>query len=391
MTHDHNGQRRRATDNLGFRKFFENNWEMMSLWTILIGLFFLLRPFFLLIFETFLITYIMRHAVLWTVKKCRMNYILATFLLFALAVGLFGSLAAWVGPRLGVESNRVIMELAGSGTNATIANVNTAVERMIGEIVGPVRSPGLIASEEYGMIMDVVRVETEKAVNSAVPRIPGLVIHFVKMTWELAFSLLLAVIFSFILVLDWEKIAGRIRQLEGSRIRAFYRGAAPHLAAFADILGKTIRAQAVIAICNTILTALGIWLLGLPHLALLSTIVFFCGFIPILGTFLSSIPILLFGAQVGGVVLMLKLTALIVLVHAFEAYILNPRITANVLHAHPILILVLLLIGERFFGLWGMVLGVPIGFYVITILAKSDPILEKESLPDMPPRPEARD
>jgi hypothetical protein len=30
----------------GFKKLFANNWEKMALWAILIGLFYLLKPFF---------------------------------------------------------------------------------------------------------------------------------------------------------------------------------------------------------------------------------------------------------------------------------------------------------------------------------------------------------
>ncbi|MBU1735794.1 MAG: AI-2E family transporter, partial [Verrucomicrobia bacterium] len=185
-------------------------------------------------------------------------------------------------------------------------------------------------------------------------------------------SLFLAIIISFILVMDWQRIVEKMKDLEQSRIRTFYLGAAPHLIAFADVLGKALRAQAIIAVCGTILTAAGLWLFGVPNIALLSTIVFFCGFIPILGAFLSSIPILLFGAQVGGLALVLKLIALVALVNAFEAYVLTPRITAKVLRVHPILVLILILVGERFFGIWGMVVGVPIGYYVISVLTEQE-------------------
>ena len=367
--------RRRVTDNLGIRKFFENNWEMMTLWTILIGLFYLLRPFFLMIFETFLLTYIMRHAAEWVVRKLRCNYALATTLLFVLAVSLIAAIGTWVGPKLLIESNEVLMEFAGDGSAQTVANVHHTIDALVTEIAGADQAPIVLSSQEYLMVMNTVRIETEKAVLSVIPHIPKILLHIVKFCWEIALSLFLALIFSFILVLDWRKIALHMRALEKSRIRIFYIGAAPHLRAFADVLGKTFRAQAIIATCNTILTALGLWYFDVPNIALLSAIVFFCGFIPILGTFISSTPILLFGIQSGGLGLGIKLVVLIGLVHAFEAYLLNPRITGNILHAHPILILALLLIGERFFGLWGMFVGVPIGFYIISVLTKKDATL----------------
>jgi predicted PurR-regulated permease PerM len=170
-----------------------------------------------------------------------------------------------------------------------------------------------------------------------------------------------------------------MKALEKSRIRTFYLGAAPHLRAFADVLGKALRAQAMIAAVNTVLTAAGLWIFDVPNIALLSTIVFVCGFIPILGTILSSIPILLFALQGGGLALMVKMIALIAAIHALEAYVLNPRITGGILHMHPLMVLILLLMGERFFGVWGMVVGVPIGYYVVTMLTMPD-----ENLADKP-------
>jgi hypothetical protein len=49
--------------------------------------------------------------------------------------------------------------------------------------------------------------------------------------------------------------------------------------------------QARIAAVNTILTALGMWALKLPGAGLLSLFVFFCGFIPIAGVIISTVPI----------------------------------------------------------------------------------------------------
>jgi hypothetical protein len=49
--------------------------------------------------------------------------------------------------------------------------------------------------------------------------------------------------------------------------------------------------QARIAAVNTILTCLGMWALQLPGVGLLSLFVFVCGFIPIAGVIISTVPI----------------------------------------------------------------------------------------------------
>lgn len=371
-------------DGPDLKKFFEYHWEEMLLWAILAGLFVLLQPFLLLIFETFLITYIMKGAVEWSVRRLALNYRVATVGWFALFVGLLCAAGAWLGPQFIAESNQILADLATDGDQRSGEKTNRLVEQVVQRLVGEEKARAVIGSEEYALWMTALKAEAVKTVKAALPRVLDGLLHLVKVGWEIVVSLLLAILFSFILVMDWRRIAAGMRTLETSHLRSFYLGAAPHARAFADVLGKAFRAQALIAVCNTVLTALGLMVFGVPNIVLLSAIVFLCGFIPIFGAFLSSLPILLFGAQIGGLPLVVKLTALVAGVHLIEAYVLNPRITAGALHVHPILVLILLLIGERFFGVWGMVLGVPIGYYVIRALAAQDATLSAQTARDEP-------
>lgn len=367
--------------NSGVKKFFENHWEQMVLWTILIGLFYLFRPFFLLIFETFLFTYITKSLVDWIVKRLNVNYQLTTAVVFILFVGLLGTLITRVGPQVIVESNQILVNIVGENEAETREKVNRFVEKIIVKVAGREKAEAFIASAEYTALMNATKAQAAEAARAALPRVVQGLFHLVKAGWQIVISTFLAIIFAFFLVLDWRRIAEKMRALETSRIRTFYLGAAPHLQAFADVLGKTLRAQAIIAACNTVLTVIGLLFFGVPNVSLLAVVVFFCGFIPILGTFISSVPILLFGIETGGLPLAVKLLGLILVVHGFEVYILNPRITANLLHIHPLLVLVLILVGERFFGIWGMVVGVPIGYYLISMLTKPDETLADEPQP----------
>ena len=368
----------------GVKNLFKKNWEKMALWAILIGLFYLLKPFFLLIFETFLITYSTKIIIHWLVSRLKVNMRLATVIVFAVFVCLMGTTITWIAPKLIVESNQIVKNITGNGDQQTREKINRAVESVIKKVVGEEKAQNVIESEEYTEMMEVLRTDAAGAIKSALPKVIEILLHLVKLCWEILFTLLLAIIFSFILVMDWEKIAQKMKELEKSRIRSFYIGAAPHLHAFADILGKSLTAQAIIASCNTIITTTGAWFFHVPNIGLIMTIVFLCGFVPIFGTFLSAIPLLLFGLQVGGLSVVFKLMILVALVHAFEAYVLNPKITGNLLNIHPILVLILLLVGERFFGMWGMVVGVPIGYYIITVLIRKDEA-PMEILPPLAP------
>jgi predicted PurR-regulated permease PerM len=59
-----------------------------------------------------------------------------------------------------------------------------------------------------------------------------------------------------------------------------------------------------------------------------------------------------------------KALLMISFVHMVEAYILNPRIVSAVFKINPLLTLIILYVGHSLFGLWGVLLGVPVSVYV---------------------------
>jgi len=131
------------------------------------------------------------------------------------------------------------------------------------------------------------------------------------------------------------------------------------------VLGKALEAQLIIAIINSLLTAVGISLLGLgQHLAFLTVIVFFCSFFPVIGVFISSLPICLVALQTSGLQTMLLSIVLITVIHLIEGYILNPRIYGSYMRINSVIILIILTVGGKLFGFWGLILGVPVCTYI---------------------------
>lgn len=179
-----------------------------------------------------------------------------------------------------------------------------------------------------------------------------------------ASSFLLSLLFSFLIVLDLPKLSRSIQGLAHTKIGFIYDEVADNIAGFGRVLGRALEAQLFIAVLNTILTAIGIWLMGLQNLLVLSTIVFFCSFIPVVGTVLSSVPICLLALQGGGVGAMVLAIVLICAIHALETYVLNPQIYGHHMHMNPVLVLIVLTIGGKLFGVWGLLLGIPIVNYV---------------------------
>jgi len=176
-----------------------------------------------------------------------------------------------------------------------------------------------------------------------------------------ATSFLLSLLFSFLIILDFHRLASSFAKLEKSRMGFVFREVKPGIMQFSGLLGKAFEAQFFIAVLNSVLTGIGLWLLGIgKYSAFLITTVFLCSFVPIVGVFMSSVPICMVSLQDNGLFQMFLAIALIVVIHAIEAYILNPRIYGSHMRMNPVVVLGILTIFGKLFGVWGLILGVPL-------------------------------
>jgi predicted PurR-regulated permease PerM len=145
-------------------------------------------------------------------------------------------------------------------------------------------------------------------------------------------------------------------------------------------LAGVVRGQLGICAVNGVLSAIGYWMFDLkywPVLALLSGIM---SIVPIFGSILSSIPVVMIGlTQDFWTAIWVLLW--IVGIHQVEANLLNPKIIGVAAKIHPVLVVLALIIGEHFFGLWGALLGVP----VLSILQSIFNHFRFETMPDAPP------
>jgi predicted PurR-regulated permease PerM len=209
--------------------------------------------------------------------------------------------------------------------------------------------------------------------STVADRVASAVRGLIAIPAQVGTALLLTILISFDM-LGLKRGAQRLRE---GRLAWLYAKAVPNLAAVARLIGRSFAAQGVIAVFNTLLTLALMRLLGLQNELLLSLVVFIASFIPVLGILLSAIPITLQALLQPDGSLAMALYALlgIGVIHAIESMILSPKIVGKFLHLHPVLVLVVLVVGEHLFGIWGLLLGVPVAVFTIHagILAESIP------------------
>ena len=339
-------------------------------WGGVFAVVFILRSFFLLLFLTFVFGYVQNRGVN-RLQGAIPNRPVRVVLVATLFLGVLIAVGVFLVPR------------AKEQTVLFVTQLPQYVQRLDQELVS--------LGERYPMIANVIPELSalgdhpsslgKSRVAALVQQILGLGDHpdgqnKVNQLMELvrgvggriaaiASAFLLALLFSFLIVLDLPRLSASVRSLEKSKLGFVYREVAGSIRDFATVLGKSLEAQFVIAVANSILTAVGVSLLGLGStMAFLTVIVFLCSFIPVLGVFISSVPICLIALQASGLTTMLLAIVMITVIHLIEGYVLNPRIYGTYMRINPVIVLFILTIGAKLFQIWGLVLGVPICTYI---------------------------
>jgi len=381
-------------------EFYQRN-RRVVIWAILFGLLWLLRDFFGVVFLTFVLAIVAAPMAAFGVRKLKLPHWLALTIVYVLFLALLVSFVRFVVPSVASEVNRMIENLPETETRLIEAK-NRLVDRYPSfrePLAGFLRSAltdDVVATIERRLANERARLglsdaEIDEALDEGIPQSGALTEYWnrrdqlylnalmneqfqrvrqyapavINMLYRATATTLIALLFSFLILVDLKRIKRGITQLKTSRIGDFYDEAAQPIVRFGVLVGRAIEAQAWIATLNTALTLLGLLLLGIPLVAMLSVIVFVCSFIPVLGVFLSTTPIVLVALNAGGPTLSLAAIGMVVAIHALEAYLLNPMIYGRHLRLNPVLTLIILYVGYHLFGLWGMLLGVPVARYFI--------------------------
>jgi predicted PurR-regulated permease PerM len=343
-------------------------------WAILIGIVFLLRSFFLLIFLTFVFTYIQNRSVqrLEILIKRRMIRVVLVGMIF---LGILTGIGLYIVPEVKKQSEmfirqfgtyvaRVDQELIYLGNRYPI--LKEAVPQLKEEEKeGDSAEEGAVFSPTTSIVQQILGIGDLNENLVSIGHIFDRVQDVGRRLVAIASAFMLSLLFSFLIVYDLPSLTERVRALEHTRLRFIYVEVAGMIYRFSQVLGQAIEAQFIIALVNSVLTALGMRIIGLKtDIAFLSMIVFLCSFVPVAGVFISSVPICLVALQMLGMKSMILAIVMIVIIHMVEGYILNPRIYGAHLRINPVIVLFILTIAGKLFHVWGLVLGVPVFSYI---------------------------
>ena len=203
----------------------------------------------------------------------------------------------------------------------------------------------------------------------------GLVVSFTRGI----FSFFLVLMVAAFIMLDLEKVNGFGRSL----IPMVYRDDYDRIVLGINRgLTGVIRGQLIICLVNGVLTYIGLLILNIDYALILAMVATVLSVIPIFGSIVSTIPIVLVALLSGedGVDIARGVGSLawIIGIHVIEANILNPKIMGTSARIHPLLVIFALIVGEHYYGLVGAILAVPVMSMIQVLFV----YLRKKSLAD---------
>lgn len=135
---------------------------------------------------------------------------------------------------------------------------------------------------------------------------------------------------------------------------------APISARLREVFTEFLRARLIVSAAVGTLTTFGLWAVGMPFWLILGTIVGIANLVPMIGSWIGGIPVLLVAVvtqSTGAIVLVI---VVLVVAHAVDGYVLSPRIMQERTRLHPIVVLLAVIVGGALLGVWGIFAAVPV-------------------------------
>lgn len=126
-------------------------------------------------------------------------------------------------------------------------------------------------------------------------------------------------------------------------------------------LGGYIRGQFMDSAIIGGLTVIALWGLGIKYFLMLGIVLGISNLVPFIGPIIGSVPAILMALiQTGDVNKAIYVTLAMVVVQIIDNGMVKPVVVARMVSLHPLLVILAVIIGGKFFGVMGMILSVPV-------------------------------
>jgi predicted PurR-regulated permease PerM len=164
-------------------------------------------------------------------------------------------------------------------------------------------------------------------------------------------------VLTFYLIRDWDHITGRIVDFVPLQSRDRF---VEFFTECDQLVSSYLRGQVTVAISIGVITGVGLTIAQFPNAALLGVMVGVFSVVPYLGLVLSLIPAIFIALVSGSVgASLLKVGVVYGAAQVLDGTLITPRVVGESVGIHPVWVVLALSLGGFFFGLVGLLVGVP--------------------------------
>lgn len=196
----------------------------------------------------------------------------------------------------------------------------------------------------------------------------SVILKYLEKVGSMGFTFVMALLLSFFFTIEKDTTFKFSRSFLKGPYSWFFKDIYYFAKIFTNTFGVVLEAQFLIAIVNTVLTCIGLGIIGIPQIASLAVMIFVLSLVPVAGVIVSALPMSFVAYTDGGVRDVIYVLVMLLIIHAIEAYILNPKFMSSRTELPIFYTFVVLFVAERFLGTWGLIVGIPIFIFLLNIL-----------------------
>ena len=275
-----------------------------------------------------------------------MKRLFAVITIYLMTLGILFILAFLVIPGSSIEIRKLVNNIPLYFNNITnfIDDISSKYYSSIGDL------PPLFQGIEKAVIENVAKIE-----NVIVLGIKNFLEGVINSVSKII-SLILTPILTFYFLVDKEFFKKKIIELIPSK----HKNEVLSLANEIDTsVSKFVRGRLIMALCVGVATTIFLLTMGVDFAIVIGFITGIADIIPYIGPFLGFLPAVIF-AFISSPIKALWVSIFFILIQWAENNILAPKILGNSTGMHPLTILLSIIVGGAIFGVFGMILSVPI-------------------------------
>ncbi len=319
---------------------------------------FWLKEAFQPVIYALILAYLLDSVVSFFVKRLKVRRSQGILLACLILLILVGFLLYMLVPQILENINNVVYLMEG---NVDIVQILNGIKEKINNQYVQFAADYILQASE----------SVRNMIDNTLIAISGVLMQFVTNIGSSAFAIITSFIINIYMLVEKEDILARGKRF----IYAFFEDKNSrkilHIFTQANKIFKSfLNGKLLDSLIVGIISVIVFFIFNVPYAPLMGTIIGAFNLIPYFGPIIGSIPVILVSFFVNPPKALTALLIIIV-VQQLDANLLDPRIVGVNVGVSPFWIIISVTVGGKLFGIWGMIVSVPIVVLIKTIVEES--------------------